>query len=352
MFNEYLSDETRIIASATSNASKLPLSLTVLHKALIEITNATPGYVGSTSTKPLAKLSYEIHKTLVRQDLYGTLANTISNVRGASNQLRERLSPELMRVLNDLEDNQHQIETTLADINDHDLFTAGDVLPSLTERFEAMLVSLAAFTGLVQENLTHGDNWRFITMGKRIERAHQSASMIKVFMQNDRDNTRLLEILLHLFDSTITYRTRYRSTLNSMLVVHSLLLDEVNPRSVAFQFLRIHRGVNHLPGRRASNYQEPLLRLATAGISRVRLADIETLLSGTSRRQPLIKLLEVLKQIPTDITTALTATYFTHSELQRSLIQTSPMDTLPEISLQTPADETASTTDTTSSNPT
>lgn len=351
--NEYLGDETRITTTTTTDeVSELPLSLTVLLRTLTEVTGATPGFAGRSGEKRLANPSREIYEMLVKDSRYGTLANTVANVRSTSNQLRDRLSPELMRVLNDLDDNQQQIQAALADTHYRDLFTRGDALPTLMERFEAMLVTLAAFTGLVQENLTHGDNWRFIMMGKRIERARQSTGVIRVFMQHDRDNTRLMEILLRLFDSTITYRTRYRSRLNSMLVIHSLLLDEVNPRSVAYQFRRIDKDVRYLPGRRSSNYQDPLLRLATAGLSRIRLADVENLLSGASKRQSMDKFLGVLERIPTDLTTALTATYFTHSELQRSLIQTSLLKKPSDKNQQTNADEIDSSADKKSGNPT
>ena len=350
--NEYLSDETRITTTINDGVSELPLSLTVLLRTLTEVTGATPGFSGRSGEKRLANPSREIYEMLVKDSRYGTLANTVANVRSTSNQLRDRLSPELMRVLNDLDDNQQQIQATLADMHHRDLFTKGDSLLTLMERFEAMLVTLAAFTGLVQENLTHGDNWRFIMMGKRIERARQSTGVIRVFMQHDRDNTRLMEILLRLFDSTITYRTRYRSRLNSMLVIHSLLLDEVNPRSVAYQFRRIDKDVRNLPGRRGSNYQDPLLRLATAGLSRIRLAEVETLLSGSSTRQTMDKFLGVLERIPVDLSTALTATYFTHSELQRSLIQTSLRQDASGTNQRNDADENTSSADNKSGNPT
>ncbi len=342
LLEEYLSDDQHSFAT-TDDARELPLSLTVLLKTLSAITNAPSGLTGVSSGKLPVSTSLEIGEMLVKEDRYGTLANTVTNVRRTSNQLRDRLSPELMRVLNDLDDNQKQIQVILATTDQQELINSGDTLLALMERFEVMLVTLAAFTGLVQENLTHGDNWRFIMMGKRIERTRHSTSVIRVFMQHDRDNTQLMEILLRLFDSTITYRTRYRSRLNSRLVTHSLLLDEVNPRSVAYQFRRIDRDVRNLPGRRGSGYQEPLLRLATAGLSRVRLADTETLLSSTIKRQTMDIFLGVLERIPTDLTTALTAAYFTHSELQRTLIQTSLLEMSPDPAQTTNADEIDST---------
>ena len=85
------------------------------------------------------------------------------------------------------------------------------------------------------------------------------------------------------------------------------------------------------------------MRLATAGLSRVRLADTETLLSSTIKRQTMDIFLGVLERIPTDLTTALTAAYFTHSELQRTLIQTSLLEMSPDPAQTTNADEIDST---------
>jgi len=96
--------------------------------------------------------------------------------------------------------------------------------------------------------------------------------------------------------------------------------------------------VRNLPGRRHSNYQEPLLRLSTAGLSRVRLAETEVLLTRESAddRQTMNSFLEVLGRIPGELSTELTAAYFTHSELPRSLIQNSTLDTQADTS-QSPA---------------
>ena len=141
-------------------------------------------------------------------------------------------------------------------------------------------------------------------------------------MQHEVRNSQLLEVLLRLFDSMITYRTRYRSQLNAVLVMHLLLLDEKNPKSLAYQFSEIDSYVRHLPGKHNSDYRDPLLRLATVGLSRVRLANIESLLNSSSTRQTADEFLKVLEDIPTELSSTLTATYFTHTEVQRSLVHT------------------------------
>ncbi len=332
---EYLGDNNRAVAARSATSDETPLTIRVLLKTLTEVTGSTPGFSGKTDERRLSRPWRHLHHMLADDKRYGSLANTVGNVRSVSNQLRDRLSPELMRVLNDLDDNQKQIHALVSGVDHKLLSTDTELLATITERFEAMLITLAAFTGLVQENLTHGDNWRFLMLGKRTERARQSAGIIRVFMQHDCENTRLLEVLLKLFDSMMTYRTRYRSRLNNLLAMHLLLLDEKNPKSVAYQFRRIDSDIRHLPGKHNSDYQDPLLRLATIGLSRVRLADIEMLLAPGSERQTMPVFLEVLERIPTDITTALTATYFTHTEIQRSLVRTSllqPETDTPDVS--------------------
>ena len=51
-------------------------------------------------------------------------------------------------------------------------------------------------------------------------------------------DTGQLELLLEIADSSITYRSRYLTSLQADLVLDLLLVDEANPRSIAFQLAR------------------------------------------------------------------------------------------------------------------
>ena len=53
--------------------------------------------------------------------------------------------------------------------------------------------------------------------------------------------------ILEVADSFITYRSRYRITPTLPAVIDLLLLDETNPRSIAFQIAALHEHVNYLP---------------------------------------------------------------------------------------------------------
>ena len=76
--------------------------------------------------------------------------------------------------------------------------------------------TLAAFGGLVMESMTRGDGWRFLDMGRRIERAWQVVDLIRqgLGFACPRHSGQL-EILLEIADSSITYRSRYLTSMQT-----------------------------------------------------------------------------------------------------------------------------------------
>jgi uncharacterized alpha-E superfamily protein len=89
-----------------------------------------------------------------------------------------------------------------------------------------------------------------------------------------------LTLLLDIFDSTLTYRTRYRLAPQRAPVLDLLLLDETNPRSLAFQLEALSQHVEHLPRASQRAYwtveEKTVLDLTT----RLRLADATALVAG------------------------------------------------------------------------
>ncbi len=307
---ELLSDDSPV------DSDEVPAAQIALCKALTRSTGTLPGFLSRRASHRLQHPSRELQSLLLDADRVGSLAHSLEQVQRTANTVRDRLSPEILRVLNDL--NDHQART--APLRSRRFSTDPDALNATVEYLNTLLTSMAALTGLTSENLTRGDGWRFLMLGRRIERARLSSATIGTVLQHRKDDPRVLETLLRLFDSVITYRSRYRSQIDNRLVLHLLLLDETNPRSVAFQFMHIETLIRQLPGMRRAGNQDPLLRLATAGISRVRLASARNLLeSGRGKRQSLKTFSIVLENIPAELGSALSATYFTHTESQRNL---------------------------------
>jgi uncharacterized alpha-E superfamily protein len=113
---------------------------------------------------------------------------------------------------------------------------------------DSAIITLSAFVGLVMESTTRGNGWHFLEIGRRLERARHMAELLQAGVAEAPGEIEpFLQILLHIADSSITYRTRYLTALRTDLVLDLLLVDESNPRSVAFQFAALLDHLEKLP---------------------------------------------------------------------------------------------------------
>ena len=154
-----------------------------------------------------------------------------------------------------------------------------DPASGVLELLDNLIVTLAAFVGLASDSMTRGQAWRFLDIGRRVERV----SFISQFLQDtlveaDGDPV-LLEAVLEIADSSLTYRRRYLTHLETHAIADLLLADESNPRSVAFQLALIDQHLAALPrdiSHPDRNYdQRLLLKLRTS----IQLADFVELCS-------------------------------------------------------------------------
>jgi len=115
-------------------------------------------------------------------------------VRRAARNVRDRRSLDAWRAINRLEG--------FADLQ------AGDPLEVLDET----LFTLSAFSGLAMESMTRGLGWRFMDMGRRVERAMNQTRLIRYGLARlCTETTGALESLLEVSDGIMTYRARYRT---------------------------------------------------------------------------------------------------------------------------------------------
>lgn len=305
--------------------------LQALLRALTAATNTYPGFLGRGGKRRLANPERELISLLQEKDRTGSLAAALQIWQGSADSIRDRLSGEMIRVWNRVDDLQSALQSLpLAAGFCSDTERLAETIDVLDE----LLQVTSACSGLVHENMTHGDGWLFMLLGRRVERAIQISKTVDTMLSVDKENSRLLEYLLRLFDSVMTYRSRYRSGLDIRLVVQLLLLDEINPRSLAYQFRHIDELINELPGRRSRSTVDPLRKLAVAGLSRVRLADPDALLSaGRDARQNFARFLKVLQELPTSMADAISAHYFTHTESRHRVGVTKSSDTLSTIAV-------------------
>jgi uncharacterized alpha-E superfamily protein len=98
--------------------------------------------------------------------------------------------------------------------------------------------------------MIRGMGWRFMDMGKRIERALQTIATVKglaIHVGDDLEQATLLSALLTSMEVLITYRRRGRERRGLELGLELVLLDRTNPRSLIFQLERLQEHLGELP---------------------------------------------------------------------------------------------------------
>jgi uncharacterized alpha-E superfamily protein len=198
---------------------------------------------------------------------------------------------------------------------------AGDVLGQL----DTLILDLTAFAGLGTESMTRGPGWRFLDMGRRVERAGGMIGILAVALVPPPSATdgsqRLEEMLLEIADSSMTYRNRYLGVLEPAPVVDLLVTDDTNPRSIAFQFAALADHVAALPDAASSPVLSGERRAVLEAVAAIRLADVEALAAAgpAGDRPELRRLLDLLGAAAREFSESITHRYLVHATTQRRL---------------------------------
>jgi uncharacterized alpha-E superfamily protein len=198
-----------------------------------------------------------------------------------------------------------------------------DVLPLL----DTLILDLSAFAGLGTESMTRGPGWRFLDMGRRIERALAAIHLLKATLVPPQpqaaatDSQRLEEMLLEIADSSMTYRNRYLGTLEAAPLIDLLVIDETNPRSVAFQIAALADHVANLPHDASSPVLSGEQRSVMAALGLLRLADVPALAARDpdGSRAQLGQMLTRLDMLLKTCAESITHRYLVHAAPRRRL---------------------------------
>jgi len=145
----------------------------------------------------------------------------------------------------------------MSDVRQRLLSTRGNLDPLLAA-LDDVVRFVATLSGLAQENMTRGTGWRFLDLGRRLERGQFILTdALGPFTQSPIDWDAAMRLALELCDSTITYRTRYLGQLQPAPVLDLVVLDDSNPRALAFQLRAIDVHLDYLA--QASGTEVPAL---------------------------------------------------------------------------------------------
>ena len=172
-----------------------------------------------------------VHGANSRAGLSPLVRGLLSNAAAA----RDRLSDDTWRFFNKLDGIVHPPAVP-------------PQIPELSLTLDTLILHLSAFSGMQAENMTRGHGWRFMEIGRRLERALGTLSLLQKTAELEDGGSHALDPFLETCDSVMTYRRRHFSKPRWDAVCGLLFSDTTNPRSVAFQIEIIARESKLFPG--------------------------------------------------------------------------------------------------------
>ncbi|MCM2464149.1 circularly permuted type 2 ATP-grasp protein [Pseudomonas sp. CG7] len=223
---------------------------------------------------------------LLGDDWSFSLRSNLQRLQWAASQVRGKLSRENWQALVEVQREAMELETEEADF--------GELLDFLNR----LVMSLAALSGFARDDMTRDEGWRFLMIGRRLERLQFLSSSLAAFLRSDAVFDQAgLEWLLELGNSSITYRSRYLAVAQVIPVLDLLLLDEQNPHAVLFQLKLVARTLKRLNDDFAAPRETALPELV-ARLSRFDLRCLENPLFGeASLRAALDGLADLLQEV-------------------------------------------------------
>lgn len=298
-----------------SDAERLP-ELSFLLRALADHGQLEPGFVVEGMRQQLPAVSQVLPSAVLDESQPHSLRAIVSAMGRAAGLVRDRLSADCWRTVMRL---------------DRDLLKLGRQsrveLHELLAGLNGMLIDLAAFAGLVQENTTRTQGWRFLDLGRRIERAQHTASLVRAALVRlpegdpaDHGIGPVLEAVLEVVDSLMTYRSRYLGLLQVAPVLDLVLTDETNPRSLAYQLAVLSEHIEHMPREATQATRGLEQRLAVSILNSLRLSDVQRLSQvELGERRRLDKLLARLTVRLPRLAELISRKYLIHAGIPRTL---------------------------------
>ena len=220
----------------------------------------------------------------------GALANRLHQLSSAAFNLRDRMSADNWRTLNQLASDP--------------VFQRGAALPVALAWLDRAVTSMMTLSGYVLDGMTRSSGWRFLSIGRRIERLSHLCATLQVATTGGAAHG--LDWLLDLTDSTVTFRARYLVAPEWLPVLDILIRDDTNPRSIAFQVKGLAKYIAKLElshGRFASDVLAP----AHAALRDLSPSDLHP------ESRAVAQLLEQLRGAAGGVSDELTLKFFQHA---------------------------------------
>jgi uncharacterized circularly permuted ATP-grasp superfamily protein/uncharacterized alpha-E superfamily protein len=163
--------------------------------------------------------------------------------------------------------------------------SAGD---DAARAMSVLLRKISGFSGLVHENMYRFTGWRFLSIGRSLERAIAMAGALAWFADPEAPDG-ALDLAVEIGDSVMSHRRRYAVTTTRDTVVDLLALDAMNPRAVLYHLAEIKEHVGFLPRAEVNGQLSHLSRAILQTHTRLAVETPETV-DGTTLRALILEL--------------------------------------------------------------
>jgi uncharacterized circularly permuted ATP-grasp superfamily protein/uncharacterized alpha-E superfamily protein len=288
-YGERAEDLLRLILAARTVAIETDLdttagrALAVLLQAVTHVSTTYPGFVATGQARPPAMMP-ELRSLLLDRHRVGSVAQAVGALSLAAQGVRDQLSDDVWMVLADID---RAFAALSANPYDQGL--------QLTDASERVLSGLLALAGISGENMVRDAGWHMLDIGRGLERALQVVALLKATVSRVREpgtEQMIMEAVLAAAESIVTFRRRNRGRDTAESLLELLVRDPLNPRSVAYQVLRIGADLRAIPN--TSPTARPI-RLTDAAGETIRQLDPAALAVSTEGRRE--RLIEVLGEL-------------------------------------------------------
>jgi uncharacterized alpha-E superfamily protein len=233
---ERLEDTLRVLRyvigrMAYEAAAESAPELAVLMQVLARLEMLPKRFLGRV---PLKELEQEILSLVYDPQHVGSVRELGLRIRHIMSVVRDRFSGDTWRILNQLQTDSRTRPGRIP-------------LANALSLLNTLIVDLAAFSGMEMENMTRGHGWRFLDFGRRLERGANLIKLLRGGLSAEAKSPAVLEPLLEIADSSMTYRRRYLAQAQLPSLLDLLIADVGNPRSLAFQLNALTEHAANLP---------------------------------------------------------------------------------------------------------